>query len=475
MAARERIAADICVIGGGPAGSTIAHRLASLRYEVCLIERHSAPRCRIAASLPSSILPLLEVIGARDRVEGAGFLRPKKTIVWWSEAEPVIRTRPGPPGFHVDRGDFDQLLLKNAKANGVSVLQPAQAMHPERLSCGGWNIRVQHDGELKEVTSRFVVDASGGRNILPGRRIRVSAPLLAMYAHWRATDRSDIAGRVEAGENEWFWYTPLGSGKSLAAVFIDPKRLSGTTRENIDTTYRALLGRCRLFRESGFGGLDGPVKACDASSHYAEVAATSDFVKVGDANLSVDPLSSQGVQLAIASGIQAAIVINTLAKYPENSEAAILFYQDRQKERVQQFAAKTAAFYEERAAVCDQPFWQQRAIFAGNATPPIFAWERLDCNCLIRLSDMAKIEKTPAIQGEFIASMPALRHRNLGRPVTYVGNVEIVPLLRRIQFGRTAQSVVQSWSERASVEDSWKILQWLWDRKIIVPMSSDEA
>jgi NADPH-dependent glutamate synthase beta subunit-like oxidoreductase len=66
--------ADVCVIGGGPAGSTIAHRLASLGHEVCLVERDAAPRPHIAASLPATILPLLEVIGVRERVEGEGFL-----------------------------------------------------------------------------------------------------------------------------------------------------------------------------------------------------------------------------------------------------------------------------------------------------------------------------------------------------------------------------------------------------------------
>jgi len=472
MGAGERIVADICVIGGGPAGSATAHRLASLGHEVCLIERQSFPRHHIGASLPSSILPLLEVIGARDRVESAGFLRPRQIIVWWSEATPTIRTLPGPPGFHVDRGEFDQLLLQNAEANGVRVLQPAQAMPPERLSGGGWTTRLRQDGQPKEVISRFVVDASGDRSILPGRRKRVSAPLLALYAHWRSVDGGEIAGRVEAGENEWFWHAPLGGEKSVAVVFLDPKRLSGTSRKNIEIAYRELLGRCRLFRDVRLGGAAGPVKACDASSRYAEEPAAPDLVRVGDANLSVDPLSSQGVQLAIASGIQAAVVVNTLAKYPENSHAAIAFYRDRQKERIRQYSAKTAAFYQERAIVCDQPFWRERAISTGDTTSPVVATERLDRNCPIQLSDTAKIEKTPTLEGEIIASRPALHHRTLNRPVAYFDGVEIVPLLNRVRPGQQARAVVESWSERVSSEHGWKIMQWLWDRKILVPISS---
>src|SRR5215510_11113439 len=60
MVAGVRITSDICVIGGGPSGSTIAHRLASFGHDVCLVERHAFPRLHIGASLPPTILPLLE-------------------------------------------------------------------------------------------------------------------------------------------------------------------------------------------------------------------------------------------------------------------------------------------------------------------------------------------------------------------------------------------------------------------------------
>jgi len=125
----------------------------------------------------------------------------------------------------------DSLLLQNAEAKGVRVLQPAQAMQPVRLSSGQWRISLRHQGNLQEIISRFVVDASGGRDLLGARRHRVSAPLLALYAQWRGVDDGEREGRVEAGEQEWFWYAPLGRERSVAAVFIDPKRLSSTHRE----------------------------------------------------------------------------------------------------------------------------------------------------------------------------------------------------------------------------------------------------
>ena len=73
-----------------------------------------------------------------------------------------------------------------------------------------------------------------------------------------------------------------------------------------------------MFRERRQGRIEGAVKACDASSRYAEEPVGPSFVKIGDAAFTLDPLSSQGVQSAIASALQASIVVNTFAKYPAN-------------------------------------------------------------------------------------------------------------------------------------------------------------
>jgi flavin-dependent dehydrogenase len=467
----ERITADVCVIGGGPAGSTTARRLAEFGYSVCLVEREVFPRRHVGASLPSSILPLLEVIGIREQIESAGFLRPQRIIVWWSEARPSIRLLPGPPGFHVDRGKFDQLLLQHACSRGVFVLRPAQATRPQRLSGGGWQIHLRHAGIPKEVIASFVVDASGGGTLLPGRRIRIAAPLLSLFAHWRAADRGETEGRVEAGETEWFWYAPLGDGKSVAAVFIDPKRLSRSPQEGIDGIYYDLLRRSRLFREAQAGRTEGKVEACDASSRYADQPAGADFVRVGDANLTLDPLSSQGIVNAIASGIQAAAVINTLASHPANAKAAIDFYRERQIEKIRQHAIKAAAFYDERAAVCDQQFWRQRAISSVASTTTPFEMEKLEATCRIRLSNLAKLESMPTIQANMICLAPVLRHAALDRPVAFLGEVDLVPLLRQIRPGETADSVAEGWSSRIPLDLSWKVLGWLWHRRIIVPVT----
>ncbi|ABW29990.1 flavin-dependent monooxygenase QhpG [Acaryochloris marina] len=470
MGTKDQTTFDVCVIGGGPAGSVVSHRLASLGYKVCIIESQKFPRPNhIGASLLPSTLPLLDCIGVRESVENTGFLLHERTIVWWSETFPIYKNQHEQPGFHVDRGQFDQLLLQNAKENGVEVHQPAHAFRPERIKTQKWQIRIRQDGMQRTILSKIVVDASGGRSLVPGRRILASAPLLALYAYWKGTNFQTIEARIEAGESEWFWYAPLSQNKAVTAVFLDPSCLSLNSKQGIENIYHKLLNRFRLFPAKFIKGIEGKVKICDASTRYAENPIGDSFIRIGDACLCLDPLSSQGIQSAVASGLQAAIIINTFLKYPEDTELAISFYNARQKEKRNEYITKTASFYQQVAAVRNKLFWHQRATFPEGQLAPILKTKSFDGNCKIQLSDHAYMNSTPIIEGNRIISKHALYHDMLSRPIAFVGGVEIVPLLRKVSPGTTIQDILQVWSKNLPVELSYNIMAWLWIRKIIVP------
>ncbi len=463
---------DICVIGSGPAGAVTARKLALLGHDVCLIERHSFPRSHVGESLPPSMLPLLDSLGLRPRIEAAGFLRPHRAIVRWAQAEAVDKLQPGEPGFQVDRGEFDRILRDAAVEAGARLIQPAKVVQPVRSSQHHWTLTILDEAETSQIRTRYVVDASGRRSLLRGRKRRLSAPTTAIYAYWRNTALSGPETRVEAGSHAWFWGAPLPDGRANATVFVDPKHCNAHRGRDLQPFYRALLADSTLFRGCLEGQLVSDIRLCNASSYLATSVAGDDWIKVGEAAFSIDPLSSQGVQTAMQTGLQAAIVANTILRTPANTQAAIDFYEARQTERTTRHHAIAIQYYAEQYRFCPTPFWYCRSRDAGLPVADR-AWPRQPSppalDEMVRLCEATRIIQTPVMQDTYVVYHPALTHPALDRPVAFLHGVALAPLLYAVNPGQRVRDILALWSQDLPRSRAVEILQWLWTKGILVP------
>jgi flavin-dependent dehydrogenase len=463
----------VCVLGGGPAGATIARRLAQLGHAVCLVERDAFPRPHVGESLAPGILPLLEALGLRVCVEAAGFLRPERALVRWAAALDQAREQPGPPGFQVDRGRFDQILLEAAVAVGVRVIQPALALRPDPDG-QGWRIPLRRAGRAEVLGARFLVDATGRAAVLGGSKRRSGAATIALYGYWRASGQAGPETRVEAGRDAWFWGAPLPDGSFNATVFVDPQTCVGARGSGLEALYRALLAESALLRGCLRGQLCGPVRACDATARHDQDPVCANALKVGEAACAIDPLASQGVQAAMASAQQGAAVVHTLLTAPAHAAAAVQFYRDRQAETATRHRAYAARFYAEHQVHCGRPFWLSRA---GDNPAPDPPTERpvphqLHADTKVALADQARLELTPCLDGNLIRSLPALCHPALDRPVAFLDAVAVAPLLSDVVPGDSIGTIVRRWARELPLERSLALMRWMLGRGILVPWIS---
>ena len=109
---------DALVVGGGPAGSTVATLLAQHGLHVAVFERERFPRFHIGESLLPANVPIFDRLGCHDALRRAGFLV-KPGASFYDEYEGrgtntfAFQPNAFQPAFayNVVRASFDDILL----------------------------------------------------------------------------------------------------------------------------------------------------------------------------------------------------------------------------------------------------------------------------------------------------------------------------------------------------------------------------
>jgi flavin-dependent dehydrogenase len=441
--------ASVCVLGGGPAGATVARRLAELGHAVVLVVRDGGPRHALGETFPVSALPLLASLGLTGAIDMATYGDERERLAFWGDREPVLQ--PG-RAILLDRARFDRLLRAWAVDAGVCVM--AAGASPRRDAPRGWLVPVAGRAPLRVPV---LVDARGRRS---GGGVRLGAPTVALVALW---DRGPEETRIEAGEDFWAWGGPAPHGRHGAACFVDPARLAGIDSAGRSALYLALLARTRLFRHLGAGRLLGPPAVHEATSRILPRCAGPSHVVVGDAALATEPLSSQGVQAAIVSALQGAAAVNTLLRRPEDAALAQRFHRSCRLDAARRARRQAAAMHAAAWLRIGTPFWSARAPGAlANAeeaerAPPAAA----QAGAALRLAPALRIIDAPVLDGALIRRGRVVRHPGMDGPLAFLGGVAIAPLLAGSDFPAPEQALLRSWSKRIGPVEAARVLAWL--------------
>jgi len=462
---------DVCVIGGGPSGAVIATKLARLEHEVIVVSGPTTQRRPRVQSLSSGVLPILETLGMRHIFEAAGFLRPEAVTVQWGMTQHVNPTNLQPQGFLVDRDRLDTIFLEEATKAGAHLVLGIVA--PPGQKSDSWRLNVIMADGPATIEAGFIVDATGRAGWLrknsETKRIMVrhSPATLALHAVWSMKAQTPPQMYVEASTDCWYWAAPIDRYSVSVTVFLDPVGHG----LGIKALYYARIDQSQLLRTLLSGGAPEPVHAYSASCYYDSNVAGSDWIKVGEASLCVDPLASQGVQLALSSAIHGAVVIHTLRMRPENTLAALEFYHDRQCEAYLRHTVTAVRLYDEQFNVCQNDFWRKRASTFGLSRPVAVPPDLRDWSARtrVRLSDDTQLTETPCLTGDFIEPQMALRHPNLERPLAFIDGISIALLLSHIGPDISVPGLVRQWQTLVPVDRGLKIARWLVEHQILVP------
>lgn len=319
--------ADVVVVGGGPAGSTVSTLAAQRGLKVMLYEREAFPRFHIGESLIPETYWVFQRLKMLDTMKASPFV--KKFSVQFINA---AGKESAPFYFHdnkphecsqtwqVIRSEFDRMMLDNARAQGVEVHQPARVLEVLFDGDRAVGVKVQREGAApEEVRAKVVVDASGQSTMLQNRfKLRLWDPVLnkgAIWSYWRGayrdTGKDEGATVVIQTTNKqgWWWYIPQHDD-TISVGVVAPFDYLFKGRGTHEQTYEEEVAACPAVqrRLSGAVRATGYFATKDYSYRSREVAGNG-WVLVGDAFGFLDPLYSSGVLLALKSGELAADAI----------------------------------------------------------------------------------------------------------------------------------------------------------------------
>ncbi|MCZ7651850.1 MAG: tryptophan 7-halogenase [Thermoanaerobaculia bacterium] len=353
---------DAIVLGGGPAGTAAAIRLAGHGRRVLLVERDRFPRFHIGESLLPTTNAAFAALGVAEAVRAAGF--PAKWGASFLTHDGSFQRYadfsasgelPEPQTWQVERAVLDEILLDRAAAVGVEV-RPGHRV----LACdfAGRGVEVTfRDEEDAQYRARAAaaVDASGRAGLLARqfglRRVDPRLANISVYAHYRGVPPLEgrragdirIVARADAG---WFWVIPLREGVTSVGVVL-PKPLferlpRGSHEGMLAHAVAGTPAMAELMREAE---LARPARVEKEFSYAASAYAGDRFLLAGDAGSFLDPVFSSGVAIALDSGIEAADALDRALARGETGRAAFAAFERRQRARYEAFRRFVLAFY----------------------------------------------------------------------------------------------------------------------------------
>lgn len=360
---------DIVIVGGGPAGSTVASMLRKYNpgLSVLILEKAKFPRDHIGESQLPSISHILDEIGAWDKVEQAGFpIKVGASYTWghnndrwdfdfvalevYEELERPSRFegQRRQTAFQVDRLVYDDILLRHAEEMGAQV----------REETGVAKVLVEdgEDGkrvaglELENgqtVTARYYVDGSGSVGLL--RRalgVESESPKelrnLAVWDYWENAEWAVEIGvggtrvQVRSLPYGWMWFIPMGPTRTSIGLICPTEYVKQTGEKPADLYHKAVGEQEDIAKLTRNATARGRVEMCRDWSHLADQVCGENWFICGEAAGFADPILAAGMALAHNSAQEVAYTILELERGELERDWLLGRYDERIRTNIQQ-------------------------------------------------------------------------------------------------------------------------------------------
>ncbi len=304
---------DVVIAGGGPAGSSLAIRLATAGMNVLVAEQKSFPRHKLCGEFISpECLPHFEGLGVLPEMLSRA-ARISETRFFASSGRSVAV----PSGWlgqdeafalGLSRAAMDEVMLRRASEVGVDVRESTTVVDLVRDGETIVGMRLRSDvGNEQDVFARLTVDATGRTRSLERRAERNKKPepratQVAFKAHLTGLDNGLDVCEIYSYRGGYGGCNQIEEGLLNLCFIVDASiiKQTGTDPERImrkvvcsNPRARQTLERTSVATE----WLAVPIQTFGRG----ELAPQPGLVTVGDSAAFIDPFTGSGMLLALQS------------------------------------------------------------------------------------------------------------------------------------------------------------------------------
>jgi flavin-dependent dehydrogenase len=339
---------DVLVVGGGPAGASIAHALATRGVDVMVVDRARFPRPKPCAEyLSPQASRILARMGALAEVEQSGAAALAGIRVYAPNGAVIAGDFVAKHGYHgfrdrglsVRREILDAILVQRAGAAGARVIEGAKVTdlvrEPSGRVCGA---RLTEDAATREVRARVVVGADGLGSVV-ARRLRLTRRLrwprrIALVTHYRGVADVGEHGEMHVASDGYVGIADVGGGLTTVAAVFPVSRSREIATDRTEFLRRWLFDQRRLALRFASAERVTPVVATGPFASYARRAWAPGAALVGDAADFFDPFTGEGIYSALRGGELLADHVSEMlaATSPTLADSALREY-DRARRR----------------------------------------------------------------------------------------------------------------------------------------------
>ncbi|HKX84012.1 MAG TPA: NAD(P)/FAD-dependent oxidoreductase [Pyrinomonadaceae bacterium] len=307
----------IAIIGGGPAGSSVAIRLARSGLDVTIIEKEKFPRPKLCGEFISpECMRHFEDIGVVHELLGSGGESIRETLFFDRYGRSIVVPSAWFGGngnaLSLSRARMDDLLLQAAKNAGVNVIENATATRVTMRDGIVDELFFRNEtGADAAIQANIFIDATGRSSVMRKlvRRTTASSsrkvhrsPHVAFKAHFRAPNVDRNRCEIYSFVGGYGGLSPVEDGLANLCFVVDSAttRLHGgdpetIVREVVCTNPQAATtlknseteGEWIAVAIQGFG--------------RNELQPAANVFPVGDAASFIDPFTGSGILMSLES------------------------------------------------------------------------------------------------------------------------------------------------------------------------------